>query len=169
MIPRAPISGFLVAAPFELLDLIGPAAVFAYPKVKNKPYYSFRILSAESGEMVKSMGGLSIADTSRFSDYTGRIDTLVRRVGGAIGRRLEVARLEFRGIVRRSVRIESVFRIEHIERGNRRSVGRIVLVDHRRVEAAQGVDRIPGMSVDEQNAVGGIKAGQIVPAFGQLV
>ena len=83
MIPRSPIIAFLVASPFELLDLTGPAAVFAYPKVKNKPYYSFRILSAESGEMVKSMGGLSIADTSRFSDYTGPIDTLI--VVGGLG------------------------------------------------------------------------------------
>src|SRR2546425_532969 len=31
MIPRSPIIAFLVASPFELLDLTGPAAVFAYP------------------------------------------------------------------------------------------------------------------------------------------
>jgi transcriptional regulator GlxA family with amidase domain len=81
MTPGSPIIAFLVASPFELLDLTGPAAVFAYPTVKNKPYYSFRILSAESGETVKSMGGLSLADTSRFSDYSGPIDTLIV-VGG---------------------------------------------------------------------------------------
>jgi transcriptional regulator GlxA family with amidase domain len=51
--------------------------------VKNKPYYSFRILSTESGETVKSMGGFSIGDTSRFSDYTGPIDTLI--VVGGLG------------------------------------------------------------------------------------
>lgn len=83
MTSRSPIIAFLVASPFELLDLTGPAAVFAYPTVKNKPYYSFRILSAESGETVKSMGGLSIADTWRYLEYNGPIDTLI--VVGGLG------------------------------------------------------------------------------------
>src|ERR1700720_3424164 len=81
MPPRSPIIAFLAASPFELLDLTGPAAVFAYPTLKDKPYYSFRILSTASGATVKSMGGLSIGDTSRFSEYAGPIDTLIV-VGG---------------------------------------------------------------------------------------
>src|ERR1700722_2619766 len=83
MPPRSPIIAFLAASPFELLDLTGPAAVFAYPTLKEKPYYSFRILSTASGDTVKSMGGLSIGDTSRFSEYAGPIDTLI--VVGGLG------------------------------------------------------------------------------------
>jgi hypothetical protein len=48
-------------------------------------------------------------------------------------------------------------------------VGGIVLVGHRGIEAAQGVDGVPRMSVGEHDAVGGNQAGQIVAAFGQLV
>src|ERR1700721_2384105 len=83
MRPRSPIVAFLAASPFELLDLTGPAAVFAYPKLKDTPYYSFQILSTASGDTVKSMGGLSIGDTCKFSEYTGPIDTLV--VVGGLG------------------------------------------------------------------------------------
>jgi transcriptional regulator GlxA family with amidase domain len=83
MRPRSPIIAFLAASPFELLDLMGPAAVFAYPTVKDKPYYSFRILSTASGDTIKSMGGLSIGDTCRFSAYAGPIDTLI--VVGGLG------------------------------------------------------------------------------------
>src|SRR6202046_4017052 len=83
MPPRSPIIAFLAASSFELLDLTGPAAVFAYPTLKDKPYYSFRILSTASGDSVKSMGGLSIGDTSRFSEYAGPIDTLI--VVGGLG------------------------------------------------------------------------------------
>jgi transcriptional regulator GlxA family with amidase domain len=84
MPPRSPIIAFLAASPFELLDLTGPAAVFAYPTVKDKPYYSFRILSTESGDTVKSMGGgLALTDTCRFSKYAGPIDTLI--VVGGLG------------------------------------------------------------------------------------
>src|SRR6202042_1460868 len=61
----------------------GPAAVFAYPTLKDKPYYSFQILSTASGDTVKSMGGLSIGDTCKFSGYTGPIDPLV--VVGGLG------------------------------------------------------------------------------------
>jgi len=83
MRPRLPIIAFLAASPFELLDLTGPAAVFAYPTLKDNPYYSFRILSTASGDTIKSMGGLSIGDTCRFSEYAGAIDTLI--VVGGLG------------------------------------------------------------------------------------
>ena len=80
---RSPVIAFLVASPFELLDLTGPASVFAYATVRDRPYYSFRILSTTSGETVESMGGIFIADTCTFSDYAGPIDTLI--VVGGLG------------------------------------------------------------------------------------
>src|ERR1700752_817485 len=80
---RSPIIAFLVAPPFEVLDLAGPASVFIYAMVKDKPYYSFRILSTTSGDVVKSMGGLSIGATGRFSEYADPIDTLI--VVGGLG------------------------------------------------------------------------------------
>jgi transcriptional regulator GlxA family with amidase domain len=82
MRPRSPVIAFLVASPFELLDLTGPASVFAYPMVRDRPYYLFQILSTTSGDTVQGMGGISVADTRRFTDYTGPIDTLIV-VGGA--------------------------------------------------------------------------------------
>jgi transcriptional regulator GlxA family with amidase domain len=82
MPPRSPVIAFLVASRFELLDLTGPASVFAYPMVRDRPYYSLQILSTTSGDTVQSMGGISIVDTFRFTDYTGPIDTLIV-VGGA--------------------------------------------------------------------------------------
>jgi transcriptional regulator GlxA family with amidase domain len=72
---------FLVASPFEVLDLTGPLSVFTYPTVKGKPYYSFEILSTQSGDSVRSRGNISIGDSHRFSDYDGPIDTLVA-IGG---------------------------------------------------------------------------------------
>jgi transcriptional regulator GlxA family with amidase domain len=51
--------------------------------VKDKPYYSLRILSTTSGDTVKSMGGLSIGATCRFSEYADPIDTLI--VVGGLG------------------------------------------------------------------------------------
>src|SRR5580704_13340951 len=72
---------FLVASPFEVLDLTGPLSVFTYPTVKGKPYYSFEILSTQSGDSVRSRGNISIGDSRRFSDYDGPIDTLVA-IGG---------------------------------------------------------------------------------------
>src|SRR3984957_3952949 len=72
---------FLVASPFEVLDLTGPLSVFTYPTVKGKPYYSFQILSTQSGDHVRSRGNISIGDARRFSDYEGAIDTLIA-IGG---------------------------------------------------------------------------------------
>jgi transcriptional regulator GlxA family with amidase domain len=78
---RSRVIAFFVASPFELLDLTGPAAVFAYPTVKGRPHYSFQILSADSGDSVRSMGGISIAGSCKFSEYTGPIDTLIATGG----------------------------------------------------------------------------------------
>jgi transcriptional regulator GlxA family with amidase domain len=80
---RSPVIAFLVASPFELLDFAGPAAVFAYPIVNGKPFYSFQILSTTSSDPVKSMGGIAISGICKYSEYTGPIDTLV--VVGGLG------------------------------------------------------------------------------------
>ena len=45
---RPRVIAFLVASPFELLDLAGPASVFSYPKVNAKPHYLLKILSTNS-------------------------------------------------------------------------------------------------------------------------
>src|SRR6202034_136295 len=79
----SPVIAFLIASPFELLDLAGPASVFTYPMVKGKPYYSFRILSTNSGASVTSMGDISIGGACKYSEYTGPIDTLI--VVGGLG------------------------------------------------------------------------------------
>jgi transcriptional regulator GlxA family with amidase domain len=78
-----PVIAFLIASPFELLDLAGPASVFTYPMVKGKPYYSFRILSTGSGDSVTSMGDISISGACKYSEYTGPIDNLI--VVGGLG------------------------------------------------------------------------------------
>src|SRR5580692_2519432 len=79
---------FLVASPFEVLDLTGPLSVFTYPTVKGKPYYSFEVLSTQSRDSVRSRGNISLGDSRRVSDYDGPIDTLVAIGGeGAIEQR----------------------------------------------------------------------------------
>ena len=72
---------FLVASPFELLDLAGPASVFSYPKVNAKPHYVLKILSTNSDTEVQSTAGLAINNSVHFSTYRGPIDTLIA-VGG---------------------------------------------------------------------------------------
>src|SRR5580704_8879243 len=51
----------------------------------------------------------------------GNIDEAVH----TIGLRLEIARLEFRGIVRGPLGVEAVLQIEHVERGYGRRIGRM--------------------------------------------
>src|ERR1700722_19035003 len=80
---RTLVIAFLIASPFELLDLAGPASVFTYPMVKGKPYYSFRILSTDAGNSVTSMGDISIGGVCKYSEYSGPIDTLI--VVGGLG------------------------------------------------------------------------------------
>src|SRR5260370_1483393 len=103
---RSPIIAFLVASPFDLLHLTGPASVFAYATVGDRPYYSFRILSTTSGETVKSMGGLVIADTCIFSDYAGPIDTLI--VVGGLGSVDHQASDVLEGLRKRASRIRRI-------------------------------------------------------------
>ena len=81
MSSRPRVIAFLVASPFELLDLAGPASVFSYPKVNAKPHYVLKILSTNSDTEVQSTAGLAISNSVHFSKYNGPIDTLIA-VGG---------------------------------------------------------------------------------------
>lgn len=76
-----PVVAFLVASPFELLDLAGPVSVFERATVNGKRYYSIQILSVQSSGTAETKGGITIGNVRRYSDYEGPIDTLIA-VGG---------------------------------------------------------------------------------------
>ena len=78
-----PVIAFLVPSPFEILDLTGPVSVFERAAVNGERYYSIRILSTRSDGAVRTEGGMAIADTCKYSDYVGPIDTLI--VSGGVG------------------------------------------------------------------------------------
>jgi transcriptional regulator GlxA family with amidase domain len=77
MAHRPRVIAFVVAPPFELLDLAGPASVFASTTDKGKPSYSLKVLSVSKGASVESHGGLMIGDSCYYRDFTGPIDTLI--------------------------------------------------------------------------------------------
>jgi transcriptional regulator GlxA family with amidase domain len=74
-LPR--IVAFVVAAPLELLDLTGLASVFEYASIRLKNSYLVRILSTERSSEISSIGGLKIAGSSQYFDFSGPIDTLI--------------------------------------------------------------------------------------------
>jgi transcriptional regulator GlxA family with amidase domain len=78
-----PVIAFLVASPFEILDLTGPVSVFERCTTNGERHYSIRILSTRSDGAVTTEGGMVISDTRRYSDYLGPIDTLI--VSGGVG------------------------------------------------------------------------------------
>ncbi len=78
-----PVIVFVVPYPFEILDLTGPVSVFERAVVNGERYYSIRILSTRSNGAVTTEGGMIIADTCKYSDYVGPIDTLI--VSGGVG------------------------------------------------------------------------------------
>jgi transcriptional regulator GlxA family with amidase domain len=78
-----PVIAFVVASPFEILDLTGPVSVFERCTTNGEPHYSIRILSTRSDGAVKTEGGMVISDTCKYSDYLGPIDTLI--VSGGVG------------------------------------------------------------------------------------
>jgi transcriptional regulator GlxA family with amidase domain len=69
--------GFLVVSPFEQLDLVGPSAVFSYPRRAGLPAYEMHILSVTKGSTVKSSGGLSIGPSTHYADFKKPLDTLL--------------------------------------------------------------------------------------------
>ena len=78
-----PVIVFVVPYPFEILDLTGPVSVFERAVVNGERHYSIRILSTRSNGAVTTEGGMIIADTCKYSDYVGPIDTLI--VSGGVG------------------------------------------------------------------------------------
>ena len=67
-----PVIAFLVASPFEILDLTGPASVFERSTTNGERYYSIQILSTQSGGTVKTAGGMTISNACKYSDYQDR-------------------------------------------------------------------------------------------------
>ena len=76
-----PVIAFLVASPFEILDLTGPSSVFERATANGERYYAIQILSTQSGGTVTTAGGMAISNACKYSDYTGSIDTLIA-IGG---------------------------------------------------------------------------------------
>ena len=76
-----PVIGFLVASPFEILDLTGPSSVFERATANGERYYAIQVLSTQSGGTVTTAGGMTISNACKYSDYAGPIDTLIA-IGG---------------------------------------------------------------------------------------
>jgi len=104
MATRSRVIAFLVASPFELLNLMGPASVFSNPMANGKQSYSLQILSMQPTSEVQSVGGFTLGNACFYADYVGPIDTLIA-IGG------EGAMIEFhppeliRWLRRRSVHV----------------------------------------------------------------
>ncbi|RRA49284.1 GlxA family transcriptional regulator [Acidipila sp. EB88] len=76
-----PVVAFLVASPFEILDLTGPSSVFERAMVGGERHYSIKILSTGLTGTVETAGGMAIGNAARFSEHAGPIDTLIA-IGG---------------------------------------------------------------------------------------
>ena len=75
--------GFLVAPPFELLDLAGPIAVFSNANVVegNRCLYEIKIISTEKASHVTSADGSFMGPATHYAKFQGSLDTLLI-VGG---------------------------------------------------------------------------------------
>lgn len=75
--------GFLVAPPFELLDLAGPIAVFSNANAveKDRRPYEIKIISAEKGGSVTSVDGSWMGPATPYAEFDSPLDTLLV-VGG---------------------------------------------------------------------------------------
>jgi transcriptional regulator GlxA family with amidase domain len=82
--PRRTI-GFLVAPPFELLDLAGPIAVFSNANLVegHRCLYEIKIISTEKGGHAASADGSWIGPVVHYSEFQGSLDTLL--IVGGIG------------------------------------------------------------------------------------
>jgi transcriptional regulator GlxA family with amidase domain len=74
---RSRVIAFLVASPFDLLDLLSLTTVFAHPKVDGKAAYLTKILSTSSEPTIRDASGFGSLHGVPFSEYGGPIDTLV--------------------------------------------------------------------------------------------
>ena len=73
---------FLVAQPFEILSLAGPASVFAYANFLANTNYSLKVISTQKSEYAETFGGLKVGDSCYYKDFAGPIDTLIV-IGGS--------------------------------------------------------------------------------------
>ena len=74
---------FLVAPPFELLDLTGPYAVFAEANASSRrSEYALEIVSTNRKQSVASSAGVSIIAQHYYQDFRKPIDTLLL-IGGS--------------------------------------------------------------------------------------
>jgi transcriptional regulator GlxA family with amidase domain len=78
---RPRVVAFLVGSPGDLINLVGVASVFSYPKVGDQPVYDVKILSMHGAYEVRGFGGLTLCNCIPFSEYAGPIDILAV-VGG---------------------------------------------------------------------------------------
>jgi transcriptional regulator GlxA family with amidase domain len=78
---RPRVIAFMVAPPFELLNLIGPISVFAHAKVNGRPCYTVKLLSTHRSREAHSTAGISLTPATYYADHSGPIDTLIA-VGG---------------------------------------------------------------------------------------
>jgi transcriptional regulator GlxA family with amidase domain len=74
---RSPIIAFLIMPPFDLFDFTGIASAFEMCKFRGTWYYEIQVLSTEANGFVRANNGITISNASKYSDYTGSIDTLV--------------------------------------------------------------------------------------------
>ena len=69
---------FLVAPPFELLDLTGPYSVFSEANAASgRSEYVPQIVSTNREQSLKSTAGLSVTSQHYYQDFTKSIDTLL--------------------------------------------------------------------------------------------
>ncbi len=69
---------FLVAPPFELLDLTGPYSVFAEANAASRAgRYALHIVSTTQGRALASTAGLSLLSQHFYRDFRKPIDTLL--------------------------------------------------------------------------------------------
>ena len=69
---------FLVAAPFDLLDLTGPFSVFAEANNASKTStYLLHVVSTKEDQVLVSTSGLSLTAQYCYRDFTKPIDTLL--------------------------------------------------------------------------------------------
>ncbi len=75
--------GFLVASPFELLDLAGPIAVFSNANLvrENRCTYEIKIISTRKTRSVTSADGSTMGPADYYAEFRGALDTLLV-VGG---------------------------------------------------------------------------------------
>ena len=98
---------FLVAPPFELLDLTGPYSVFAEANAgSGKSEYAPQIVSTSRDQSLASSAGMSVISQHHYEEFKKPIDTLL--VIGGPGARRPYDRDVLRWILSRQERIRRI-------------------------------------------------------------